>query len=71
MRILGDPRYLVVPDGTEVICEGCYKGKDMERVFVPKSVRETQDSAFEDCKNLREVIFEEESKLKKIGERAF
>ena len=42
MRILGNSRYLVVPDETEVICEGCYKGKDMEHVFIPKDVREIQ-----------------------------
>ena len=57
----------MVPDGTEVICKQCYKEKAIERVFIPKSVREIQDSAFEDCKSLREVIFEEGSRLKKIG----
>ena len=69
--MLNSPNYLVVPDGTEVICKQCYKEKTIERVFIPKSVKEIQDSAFEDCENLREVIFEEGSALKKIGESAF
>ena len=66
-----DPNYLVIPNGTEIICKQCYRKKAIERVFIPKGVREIQDSAFEDCKSLREVIFEEGSKLKKIGKCAF
>ena len=40
--MLNDPNYLVVPDGTEVICKQCYKEKAIERVFIPKGVREIQ-----------------------------
>ena len=57
----------MVPDGTEVICKQCYKEKAIERVFIPKGVKEIQDGAFEDCENLREVIFEDGNALKKIG----
>ena len=63
--------YLVVPDGTEVICKQCYKEKAIKRVLIPKCVREIQEGAFEDCKNLREVIFEEGSMLKQIECGAF
>ena len=66
-----DPHALVVPDGTEVIKNGEYSGKDYERVFIPKSVTEIEESAFEDCENLREVVFEEGSKLKVVGREAF
>ena len=60
-----------MPDGTEAICKDCYRGKDMERVFIPKSVREIQEGAFFECEKLQEVVFEEESMLKKIGKLAF
>ena len=69
--MLNDPNYLVVPDGTEVISRGRYKEKNMECLFIPKDVREIQEDAFRDCKNLREVMFEDGSALKKIGPNAF
>ena len=43
----------------------------MDRVFIPKSVTKIEDSAFEDCKNLKEVVFEEGSKLEEIGCNCF
>ena len=38
---------------------------------IPKDVVEIQEDTFCNCTNLREVVFEERSKLWKIGERAF
>ena len=49
-------RELVIPSGTEVVCTEQYKGKNYERVFIPKSVEEIKSSAFEECKNLKEVV---------------
>ena len=60
-----------MPDGTEVIKNGEYRGKDYERVFIPKSVTKIEKSAFENCKNLQEIVFEEGSKLKVIGRYCF
>ena len=71
MRILTNPHCLAVPDGTEVICRGCYRENDIERVFIPKSVREIQEDAFKDCTNLREVIVEEGSALRTVGKSVF
>lgn len=69
--MLNDPHALVIPDGTETIEESQYIGKDCERVFIPKIVTEIGNNAFEDCRNLKEVVFEEESKLEKIGQDCF
>ena len=69
--MLQDLRALVVPDGTETIEENQYKGKDYERVFIPKSVTEIRHHAFSECENLKVVVFEEGSMLKTIGEDAF
>lgn len=69
--MLNDQHTLVVPDGTNVICNGRYREKDIERVFIPRSVREIKKNAFCNCKDLREVIFEEGSTLKTIGQEAF
>ena len=71
MLVFNDPHILSVPNDTEVIDSWCYNEKDIECIFIPKSVIEIQENAFRDCKNLREVIFEEGSRLKKIGESAF
>ena len=62
---------LVVPDGTEVIGNSKYSGEDYVGVFIPKSVSRIGDFAFDGCKNLKEVIIEERSKLKIIGKDAF
>ena len=43
----------------------------MDRVFIPKSVTKIEDSAFEDYKNLKEVVIEEGSKLEEIGCNCF
>lgn len=66
-----DPRSLVVSDGTTAIEVDQYKERDLERVFIPKSVVEIRDSAFRGCKDLRKVVFEVGSRLKTIGNGAF
>ena len=62
-----NPRALVIPDGTEVIKTNQYRKANYEQVFIPKSVTEIKLGAFDSCKNLREVVFEEGSKLRIIG----
>ena len=69
--MLNDPHALVVPDGTEVIEYKQYEKTGYERVFIPKSVMEIQGWAFSGCESLREVVFEEGSKLKTIRDRVF
>ena len=43
----------------------------MYRVVIPKSVAKIENSAFENCENLKEVVFEERSKLEEIGDYCF
>ena len=64
-------REATVPYGTRTITEDQFSGKNVYRVVIPKSVEKIEDRAFEGCKNLREVLFEEGSKLKVVGENAF
>ena len=66
-----DPRALLVPDGTDAIGKEQYAEKYYERVFIPRSVMQIKDFAFRNCKNLKEVVFEEGSKLQVIGKGAF
>ena len=43
----------------------------IERIAIPKNVEEISESAFEECENLREVVFEEGSRLSTIWNYAF
>ena len=56
--MLKDPHALVVPDGVKVIGKKGCKGKDYERVFIPKSVTKINDNAFKGRENLKYVVFE-------------
>lgn len=61
-----------IPDGTEIIAYAALYGSDnLVRIIVPDSVTELSETCFWGCENLKEVIFSESSKLKKIGNRAF
>lgn len=60
-----------IPDGTRTITKSLFRGKNVYRVIVPKSVEEIQEDAFCKWKDLREVVFEEGSRLKTIGDSAF
>ena len=43
----------------------------IERIVIPKSVEVIQEYAFDGCRNLKEVVFEEGSMLKTIAKRTF
>ena len=43
----------------------------MEEIFVPASVREVGDRAFEGCGSLRAVRFPQDSRLERLGEGTF
>lgn len=62
---------IVIPDGVERIGNQWFWGCEVERVTVPDSVREICADAFSECKNLRDVVFQGQSKLKIIGKGAF
>lgn len=61
-----------IPDGTEIIAYAALYGSDnLVRIIVPDSVTELSETCFWSCENLKEVIFSENSKLKRIGNRVF
>ena len=44
---------------------------DIEKVYIPKTVKEIKPWAFAKCESLRVVVFDENSKCRKIGKGAF
>ena len=60
-----------IPAGTKVITKKQFEEQNIYRILIPKSVEEIQNSAFKKCKNLKDVVFEARSVLKKIGDRTF
>ena len=55
----------------EKIGARCFGETRIERIAIPNGVKEILDRTFASCYNLREVVFEEGSKLRTIGEDAF
>lgn len=63
---------IVIPDYAAVIKKSMFYGCDhLVSVEIPNTVREIQPHAFHRCKNLRQVIIQEGSRLDKIGAYAF
>lgn len=60
-----------IPDGATEIADGAYYGKDIETIIIPASVEKIGEEAFANCSNLTEVIFEGDSNLKIISNKAF
>lgn len=48
-----------------------YYDINLEGVSIPSTVKEISDRAFDECRMLVKVVFEGDSKLEKIGRRAF
>ena len=53
----------IIPNTVTTIAEDAFKGNGIESITIPNSVEEIEYSAFEDCKNLKSVIFENNSQL--------
>ena len=64
-------RTAVLNERLKIIGLETFHSSKLKRIIIPKSVEEIQDNAFEYCKNLKEVVFEAGSALKKIGDCAF
>ena len=62
---------LYLPHGLEVIGNNWFIHRNVEKVFIPSTVRELGEYAFAYCRQLREVVFEPGSQLETIGERCF
>ena len=50
---------VILNDELEQIESGTFLDSKIKRIVIPKRVAEIDGSAFEDCKNLREIVFEE------------
>ena len=73
-RLLWDLRKLkevVIPEGVQEIGERWFINSKLESVTIPASVTAIGKEAFCGCKNLKEVVFEAGSVLKKIDDYAF
>ena len=64
-------RRAIIPEGVTYIGEKWFSDSKVESVVIPPSVKEIRNDAFYMCKNLKEVVLEEKSRLKRIGEYAF
>jgi hypothetical protein len=53
---------VILNDGLEVIGEQTFKGCALERIDIPPTVREIDETAFEECSNLTTVQFCDEIK---------
>ena len=62
---------LRLPDGLDRVGDGWFAGSDIEKLAIPSSVRALGNSAFANCVQLREVVFEQNSQLEHIGEKCF
>lgn len=66
---------LELPDGVEVIKTNAFNNKNITTIVIPATVEEINESAFEDCKELVNVIFKgtdsEDAKPLSIAKYAF
>ena len=58
-----------MPEGTERIAPGAFRGSRVERVDVPGTVKTVAADAFRDCRNLRRAVLAEG--VEELGEAAF
>ena len=62
---------LCIPDGvTEIAKNACAQNFELERVIIPSSVNKIDDSAFCECDELQEIVFEGNT-LDYLGTYAF
>ena len=58
-------------EGLETIGSEIFRNSGIKRIAIPKSIITIDNCAFEEYTNLREVVFEEGSKLEEIGFNCF
>ena len=72
LLLMDDDGTLTIPDSVKVIGEGAFSGLEgLKTIIIPSSVTEIANDAFSYNETLENVIFQENSKLEKIGTRAF
>lgn len=62
---------VILSERLKTISFAIFHNTEIKKITIPKSVIKIGDSAFVDCENLREVVFEEGSKLEEIGWNCF
>ena len=62
-------KYVYLPDTIKTIPKQAFANSGIESIILPNSIEEIKQSAFEDCKSLKQIVFP--SCLKKIGAYAF
>lgn len=60
MSYSGTEERVTVPDGVEIIGEGCFEGNDrLNRVIMSDTVREIHENAFRSCVNMQTIVMSE------------
>lgn len=62
---------VVIKEGNIVIPNNAFFGSNLEQIIIPASVKTIGNSAFYSNKNLKNIIFKENSSLSEIGKEAF
>lgn len=77
VKYVGMSDIVVVPSGIRIIAGNCFKDTNITKVKIPVEVEYIgnaemdNDGAFEFCRELTEVYFDEGSRLKAIGQYSF
>ena len=62
---------MVIPNGVQEIGEQWFKCSEIENVVFPESVTNIGEEAFCGCEKIRQVVFANNIKLKRIGKGCF
>jgi hypothetical protein len=79
IRYFGETNYLLLPDFVTEICTkafyesriGKYRKSNFGKVWIPRNLEIIGEDAFGELETLGEVVFERDSKLRKIGDGSF
>lgn len=71
LGLVQDPKVLRLPDGLEIVGDSWFASSGIEKLIIPKTVRELGNSAFAGCAKLREVVFEPDSRLETVRKFCF
>ena len=66
-----DPKALRLPKGLEVVGDYWFGWSDIEKVFIPNTVKKLGEEAFAMCACLSEIVFESDSRLERIEAGCF
>lgn len=50
---------LTIPDNVQYICADAFKGSRLEKITLPKQMKQIEGGIFEDCSNLKSVVMPE------------